>query len=411
MKQLGVPPEDAYAVAGEDDLVVRPQKLLGREPFRLADLHPGETFPFRYRYFDPAGRPFLTTYPGPRSKHEQRGVDAAGNAVDWSAILTAWVDEEIAGLPAPVLFSLQRGVSDPVLLASKNAARKIASLHNCHYNDPDDRSSGIRPSFRPLFANADKVDLIVCQTQQHLAGAEPGRALGAAEGDPLPRSRPAPGAGREGHQARRAGVPADRPQADRPRRPRLPARAGVRARRPPRDLRPGPARGAAAGADRRAGGRRVRPADGLLARRGRGAGPGRLRAAHVHLRGLPARRHREHEPRDAGHLVHDPLRPPRPDPRRRGRAPRRAARARGAGRRDRRAPLRPRAGRGDGSRGRPGRHAPPGGGVRAGLGRRAGRPAASADGRHPGPRPRRDGPAARARPRCARLRRVLRGRR
>jgi len=168
MDQLGVPPEDAYAVAGEDDLVTRPQKLLGREPFRLADFHGRETFPFRYRYFDADGKPFLTTYPGPRSKHEQRGVDAAGHAVDWSALLASWVDEEIEGLPAPVLFSLQRGVSDPVLLASRKAVRKIASLHNCHYNDPDNRRSGIRPSFRPLFANADKVDRIVCQTQQQL---------------------------------------------------------------------------------------------------------------------------------------------------------------------------------------------------------------------------------------------------
>ncbi|MGI3785290.1 MAG: glycosyltransferase [Janthinobacterium lividum] len=168
MQQLGVPSEDVYAVPGEDDLDVRPQKLRGREPFRLADFHPGERFPFRYRYFDTEGRPFLTTFTGPRSKQEQRGVDAAGAEVDWPAVVAAWVDEEIADLPAPVLFSLQRGFNDPVLLASKNAARKIASLHNCHYNDPDDRSSGIRPSFRPLFDQADQVDQIVCQTQQQL---------------------------------------------------------------------------------------------------------------------------------------------------------------------------------------------------------------------------------------------------
>ena len=168
MQQLGVPPEDAYAVPGEADLDTRPQKLRGREPFRLADFHPGERFPFRYRYFDTAGRPFLTTFTGPRSKHEQNGVDAAGAAVDWTSIVAAWVDEEIQGLPTPVLFSLQRGLNDPVLLASTKAARKIASLHNCHYNDPDDRRSGIRPSFRPLFDHADKVDRIVCQTAQQL---------------------------------------------------------------------------------------------------------------------------------------------------------------------------------------------------------------------------------------------------
>jgi glycosyltransferase involved in cell wall biosynthesis len=168
MQQLGVPPEDAYAVPGEDDVETRPQKLRGREPFRLADFHPGERFPFRFRYFDPQGQPFLTTYPGPNSKQEQRGVDPAGAKVDWPAIVAEWVDEELADLSTPVLFSLQRGFNDPVLLTSKNAARKIASLHNCHYNDPDDRSSGIRPSFRLLFDNADKVDRIVCQTAQQL---------------------------------------------------------------------------------------------------------------------------------------------------------------------------------------------------------------------------------------------------
>lgn len=168
MQQLGVPPEDAYAVPGEDDLDVRPQKLRGREPFRLADVRPGERYPFRYRYFDTEGRLLLTTFSGPESKHEQRGVDATGAEVDWPAVVAAWVDEEMADLADPVLFSLQRGFNDPVLLASKNAARKIASLHNCHYVDPDDRSSGIRPSFRPLFAQADKVDRIVCQTQQQL---------------------------------------------------------------------------------------------------------------------------------------------------------------------------------------------------------------------------------------------------
>lgn len=168
MTQLGVPAEEAYAVPGEDSVETRPQKLRGREPFRLADFRPGERFPFRYRYVDPEGRPFLTTFTGPRSKQEQRGVDAAGRPVDWPAIVAAWVDEEIADLPTPVLFSLQRGFNDPVLLASKNAARRIASLHNCHYNDPDDRRSGIRPNFRPLFTHADKVDRIVCQTQQQL---------------------------------------------------------------------------------------------------------------------------------------------------------------------------------------------------------------------------------------------------
>ena len=166
--ELGVPPEDAYAVPGEPDLVTKAQHLRGKPALRLADWHPGERYPFRYRYFDTAGRLRLTAYTGPRSKQEARAEAPDGTAVDWTAIVTGWVDEEIGAETAPVLFSLQRGFNDPVLLASRAATRKIASLHNCHYNDPDDRSSGIRPSFRPLFDNATKVDRIVCQTQQQL---------------------------------------------------------------------------------------------------------------------------------------------------------------------------------------------------------------------------------------------------
>ncbi len=165
---LGTPPQDAYAVAGEEGVTTRAQRLRGGPVLRLADFHEGERFPFRYRYFDGEGRVTLTAYTGPRSKHEARAVDAAGHPVDWAGLVAGWVDEEIGDLPTPVLFSLQRGFNDPVLLASRRAARRIASLHNCHYNDPDDRSSGIRPSFRTLFSNATKVDRIVCQTaQQH----------------------------------------------------------------------------------------------------------------------------------------------------------------------------------------------------------------------------------------------------
>lgn len=166
MRQLGVPPEDAYEVAGESDVLTRPQKFRRGEFFRLADFRPGVAQPFRFRYFDLEGRPFLSTRPDPESKHERHASAADGTAVSWPQILADWVDDEIADLTRPVLFSLQRGLNDPVLLASRRAVRKIASLHNCHLNDPDNGRSGIRPSYRPLFANADKVDAIVCQTKQ-----------------------------------------------------------------------------------------------------------------------------------------------------------------------------------------------------------------------------------------------------
>lgn len=173
MHQLGVPPEDAYAVPGESGVITRPQRFRRGEFFRLADFRPDVAQPFRFRYFDLEGRLFLSTSPDPESKHERRAVTPDGRPVSWPQILADWVDDEIADLTQPVLFSLQRGLNDPVLLASRRAARKIASLHNCHLNDPDNAKSGIRPSYRPLFANADKVDAIVCQTKQQESELRP----------------------------------------------------------------------------------------------------------------------------------------------------------------------------------------------------------------------------------------------
>jgi glycosyltransferase involved in cell wall biosynthesis len=173
VRQLGVPPEDAYEVPGESDIITRPQRYRRSDYLRLADFRPGVAHPFRFRYFDLEGRPLLSTSPDPESKHERRAWAPDGTRVSWPQILADWVDDEIADLTQPVLYSLQRGLNDPVLLASRRAARKIASLHNCHLNDPDNGGSGIRPSYRPLFANADKVDAIVCQTKQQESELRP----------------------------------------------------------------------------------------------------------------------------------------------------------------------------------------------------------------------------------------------
>jgi glycosyltransferase involved in cell wall biosynthesis len=163
--QLGVPPESARDL-GRPGVVTKAQGLKKGQPFRLADTKGSSRFPFQYRYFDTEGRLLLTTRPGPESKHELRANRPDGTSVSWGRLVAAWVDDEMTDLPEPVLFSLQRSINDPVLLASRRAAIKIASLHNCHYNDPDDRSRGIKPSYLPLLTNAAKVDAIVCQTEQ-----------------------------------------------------------------------------------------------------------------------------------------------------------------------------------------------------------------------------------------------------
>lgn len=166
--RLSEPPRAALSVFASAHVDSRRQRMPGGQFFRIADRHQTDRHPWGYRYFDSEGLPLLTTRTGPGSKHEQLATfhSAQTEDVDWGTIVAEWVDEELAGLPSPVLFSLQRGYNDPVLLASRKAVRKVASLHNCHYFDPEDPWSGTRISFRPLLHHPRAVDEIVCLTTQ-----------------------------------------------------------------------------------------------------------------------------------------------------------------------------------------------------------------------------------------------------
>lgn len=168
VRGLGEPPADALTDVEAGVLPVVESLPGGGRAFRVADRRAGERHPFRYRYFDRDGRPLLTTATSPGKKYELRASSADDETVDsaWGAVVARWVDDEIADLRRPVLFSLQRGLVDPVLLATTKASRTVVSLHNCHYRDPEDPTSGVRGTFRPVLAGPRKVDEVVCLTEQ-----------------------------------------------------------------------------------------------------------------------------------------------------------------------------------------------------------------------------------------------------
>ena len=166
VRGLGVPPADAYTAAGPTSSPSRRSCGRSRRPHRRQAR--GPTAPVPVPVLRPDGRLLLTSTAAPLKKHEVgvRGADDEPIDVTWGSIVAQWVDEEIAGLRKPVLFSLQRGLVDPVLLATTKASRKVVSLHNCHYRDPEDPTSGIRPIFRPVLLGSRKVDEVVCLTVQ-----------------------------------------------------------------------------------------------------------------------------------------------------------------------------------------------------------------------------------------------------
>lgn len=197
VRGLGAPAAAARALPGQPDVISKRQRMPGGAFFRIADRHPEDRHPYGYRYFDADGRLLVSTLTSPGSKHEQRATVHAPQPrqLNWGTIVADWVDEELAELHRPVLFSLQRGFNDPVLLASTRPVRKVASLHNCHYTDPEDPASGIRPVFRPLLASRRSVDEIVCLTEQQRRELEqdaPDARFRAIPYPGRPPRRPAP---------------------------------------------------------------------------------------------------------------------------------------------------------------------------------------------------------------------------
>jgi glycosyltransferase involved in cell wall biosynthesis len=126
-------------------------------------------------YFTESGVPLATAKLNPRSGAAGRAFAFRPEAEDlasFNTLISRWIDEEIAPLPRPTLSSDQRGRSDPVLLGVQGAARRVAVLHNNHFNDPMDPASGVRNIFANLFDRAGDLDKIVVLTQEQLADLE-----------------------------------------------------------------------------------------------------------------------------------------------------------------------------------------------------------------------------------------------
>ena len=129
------PPADVVPSAG----------AAGRPVVRIADKRAGRRRPFQSRYFDPAGRLLLTS-PAARSR-SARSLSSGRRRAHRRHLgsIVAIGQRGDRGSAQPVLFSLQRGLVDPVLLATTKASRKVVSLHRLPLPGPHDPTSGIRP--------------------------------------------------------------------------------------------------------------------------------------------------------------------------------------------------------------------------------------------------------------------------
>jgi poly(glycerol-phosphate) alpha-glucosyltransferase len=137
--------------------------------------------PTMLRWFAASGACWLTTWlngdgnPRKAVRHlpEPEAYDHFGQCV------AEWVDAEIAGEAAPMVFSDTREQDATLLTLRHPSARRVAVVHNGHLGKPYRENDVTKANYRPLLDNLDCVDALVVLTtrqREHITaryGAKP----------------------------------------------------------------------------------------------------------------------------------------------------------------------------------------------------------------------------------------------
>jgi glycosyltransferase involved in cell wall biosynthesis len=120
------------------------------------------------QWFDRSGACWLASWLNsagiPADTAMLRPIPAAYD--DFGQRVAQWVDDVLADVAAPVVFSDSRQQDHILLALTHRSARKVAVLHNCHTGHPYRAHDRTKSNWLPLLDNLDTFHRVVCLTHQ-----------------------------------------------------------------------------------------------------------------------------------------------------------------------------------------------------------------------------------------------------
>ncbi|GIN90693.1 glycosyl transferase family 1 [Siminovitchia terrae] len=120
------------------------------------------------QYFNDKGVCYLSIWLNESGK-ENRTLLFGKNPQEYATLFEAytnWIEEIISDLSNPLVMSDSRFTDSITLDINNDQAKKVAILHNNHFQEPFDSTAKIKKSWKPLYNNLDKYDSVVFLTEE-----------------------------------------------------------------------------------------------------------------------------------------------------------------------------------------------------------------------------------------------------
>ncbi|MGY0691300.1 glycosyltransferase [Virgibacillus sp. FSP13] len=120
------------------------------------------------RYFDSKGECILSVWVDTKG-NEKRTVYFKNKPQEYKTLYelyTLWVEDKVSKLKNPVIMSDSRYTDTLVRNINSKSVKKVAILHNNHYEEPYDETAEVKKSWKPFYDHIDSFDSVVFLTKE-----------------------------------------------------------------------------------------------------------------------------------------------------------------------------------------------------------------------------------------------------
>lgn len=122
-------------------------------------------------YYSRDGKCYITVWVNPDTKKEGRTLYFGEQPKEYKSLYdfyTVWVEEKLKLIQNPIVMSDSRFTDGLVLNVDVPHGKKVAILHNNHFEKPYDRTAHVKKTWAPFFNGLERFDRIVFLTEDQM---------------------------------------------------------------------------------------------------------------------------------------------------------------------------------------------------------------------------------------------------